>query len=459
MLKRITSVILSLIIYLTQSTTTFASSAILEQESLIEHSSTGIIFAIAIILIAAKFFHLIEKINLPPVVGELIAGIFLGNLSLIGISFFYDIHANHIIEFLSEIGVIILLFQIGLESNVSQLLKVGKEAFLVAIIGAFLPFILGTYVIGPILFSDYGSTAHLFLGASLSATSVGIAARIFKDLNKLKTQAAQIVLGAAVIDDLIGLILLAVVSSLALEGSVTMGGVGFIVFKSFAFLILSVLIGQIIAPFVGKAFAMINTGMGTKFTLAISFGLLFSALASLIGLEPIIGAFAAGLVLDPVHFKTFREPHMVEEMKEKVSFLPESKRREIGQVLSKYAHRSVEDIIEPLSLFFVPIFFVVTGMSVRLADLFNIQTILLSLVISFIAVFGKILAGLPASQGKRLVVGLAMIPRGEVGLIFASIGKGLGVVSDQLFSIIVLTVLITTVVGPVLLSNQLAKEK
>lgn len=422
------------------------------------HHLALLFLAIAGILVAAKILHLIEKIKQPPVVGELIAGIVLGNLALIGLPFFHDFQTNEIITFLAELGVIILLFQIGLESNVGQLLKVGPTALMVAIIGAVVPFVLGTYVAGPLLLPGQSLPTYLFLGASLAATSVGITARIFKDLGRMKTQAAQIVLGAAVIDDILGLVLLAVISSLAIEGSVTPLAIGFIVLKSFLFLFLSIVIGQLIAPFISKAFAMIHTGVGTKFTLAISFGLTFAAIAELIGLEPIIGAFAAGLVLDPVHFRSFREPHLIEDIKEKLTTSSAATQNKLASVLRHHADRNVEEIIEPLALFFVPIFFVVTGMSVNIANLLQPSTIILAVTITIIAILGKIVAGLPVKGSDRLTVGLAMVPRGEVGLIFAAIGQGLGVISPQIFSVIVLTVLLTTIIGPFLLSQNLQKK-
>lgn len=421
--------------------------------------SAMLFFAIAGILVGAKVLHLIEKVKQPPVVGELLAGIVLGNLALIGFSFFHDFQHNEILEFLAELGVIILLFQIGLESNVKELTKVGLTSTIVALIGAFVPFLLGTYVAGPLLLPGQSTATYLFLGASLAATSVGITARIFKDLGKMKTQAAKIVLGAAVIDDILGLVMLAVISSLVTGGDVTVVSVGLIVAKSFLFLIVSVLLGQVLAPSISRAFAMINTGVGTKFTLAISAGLFFAALAQLIGLEPIIGAFAAGLVLDPVHFKRFRDPHIVEEVKEKIADIAPELKEKISRVLHRHAERSVEDIIEPLALFFVPIFFVMTGMSVNIVTLLNPQTILTSIFITAIAIFGKVVAGLPIKGKDRLTVGLAMVPRGEVGLIFAAIGQSLGVVNDQVFSVIVMTVLLTTIIGPALLTERLRKEE
>lgn len=423
------------------------------------HHLAFLFLAIAGILFAAKFFHLIEKIKLPPVVGELIAGIVLGNLALFGFPFFHEFGQDEIVKFLAEFGVIILLFQIGLESNVKQLLKVGSSSIFVAMIGAAVPFVLGTYLVGPLLLPGQSSMTYLFLGASFAATSVGIPARILREMGQLQTRAGRIFMGATVIDDILGLVILAIISSLATTGNVTAVGAGLILGKAFAFLIGSVVIGQVLAPWISRAFTKINTGVGTKFTLAVCFGLVFAALADLINLEPIVGAFAAGLVLDPVHFKDFREPHLIEELKAKLDAISPKVHEKLAGVLRHHADKSIEDIIEPLALFFVPIFFVTTGMSVDISTLLHPQTIILSVMLAIVAIFGKVVAGLPVKGKDKWLVGFAMVPRGEVGLIFAAIGESLGVISSQVFSVIVLTVLLTTIIGPTMLSQYIHRMK
>lgn len=424
-----------------------------------ENHLAYLLLVIAVILVAAKVFHLIEKIKQPLVIGELVAGIVLGNLVLVGVDIFHNFSQEPVIEFLAEFGVILLLFQIGLESNIAELRKAGLQSLIVACIGAFAPFILGTWVVGPLLLPGQQFITYLFLGASLAATSVGITARVFKDLGYLKTKAATIVIGAAVIDDVLGLIILAVVSAMALGGDVSLISVGLILVKSVGFLLGSIIIGQFSAPWISKAFAKISTGTGTKFTVAIAFSLLFSAVAKLIGLEPIIGAFAAGLVLDHVHFKAFRAPHVVEQVNEVLAEIPAKSGEKVSKIMNKFADKSVEDTIEQLALFFVPIFFVVTGMGVSLSALFSFKILLLALGISLAAFAGKFISGLFLKGDEKFIVGLAMIPRGEVGLIFAAVGRSLNVIDDEIFSLIVAVVLITTIVGPFLLSQQLKKVK
>src|SRR3989339_1478176 len=282
------------------------------------------LFWIAVVLIAAKVSGLIERFGQPSVLGELIIGVVLGNLYLLGFHFFEPIKINTYFPFLAELGVIILLFQVGLESNISQMKKVGVRALMVATVGVILPFIFGTYIVGPWLLPGLSSNAYLFLGATLTATSVGITARVFKDLGKLQIPEAQIVLGAAVIDDVMGLIILAVVSAIVTVGAVSLGVVGWIVAKAILFLVGAVVLGQILAPILSKNFAKIHTGVAMKFSIAISFGLVMAFLAGFIGLAPIVGAFAAGLVLDPVHFKYFKDPKIVSDVKKAIEEAPEN---------------------------------------------------------------------------------------------------------------------------------------
>lgn len=417
---------------------------------------------IAGIIVAAKVFHLIQKIKQPPVVGELVAGIILGNLTLVGFGFFDALAADPIIGFLAELGVIVLLFQIGLESNVQKLAKVGFTSLGVAAIGAIVPFVLGTYVLGPVFLPDQTFAVHLFLGASLVATSMGITARVFRDLDMMQSNAGRIFLGATVIDDVVGLVILAVISSLVVSGTVSPDQIGLIVFKAFAFLTASVLLGQAVAPYISKAFAQINTGMGTKFTLVFSVGLFFAGLASALGLEPILGAFAGGLALDPVHFKDFDSAMVIDSIRDKIHNMERETRQKIEHIeedIKHHAERHVEDLIEPLALLFVPIFFVVTGMSVKISTLLDPNVILLSIAISIVAIIGKAVAGLAVPGKDRWIVGMAMVPRGEVGLIYAAVGNELNVLNSEVFSVIVLTVLITTIVGPNILTHLVKKRK
>jgi Kef-type K+ transport system membrane component KefB len=415
---------------------------------------------IAVILLAAKLASLVEKFGQPAVLGELVMGVLLGNLALVGIMLFEPIKHDPTIAFLAELGVVLLLFHIGLESNISQLRKVGVSVFLVATIGVVLPFVLGTYVVGPWLLPGQDQIAYLFLGAALTATSTGITARVFQDLGKLQSSAAQIVLGAAVVDDVIGLIILGVVSIIAVTGAVTLGIISMIVAKAILFLVGAIILGHVSAPFLGKVLSKINTGVGMKFALAVSFGLLFAYIGQqYFGLAAIVGAFAAGLVLDAVHFKFFRDPQVLEDFRECTKEANGGLKKRVEAVIDRHSHRHVEDLIEPLVFLFVPIFFVVTGMSVDLTTLLDVRILFIALAVTAVAFVGKLVAGLAVHKGSRMLVGFGMVPRGEVGLIFASIGAGLGVVSDAIFSVIVIMVIFTTLFTPPILTFLLKREQ
>ncbi|EFO81869.1 Sodium/hydrogen exchanger [Oscillochloris trichoides DG-6] len=422
--------------------------------------SVGVtLFLIAIVLVVAKLSAFLERFGQPPVLGELLAGVLLGNLYLAGITFFEPIKENQIIQFMSELGVVILLFQVGLETNIRDMARVGIRAFLVASVGVIAPFILGTYVVGPWLMPGLESHTYLFLGATLTATSVGITARVFRDLGFLQSQEARIVLGAAVIDDVMGLVILAVVSAIVTVGSVSPLDVGVIIFKALAFLTGAVLLGQVAASWLGRMLAKIHTGSGMKFTLAIAFGFIFAYIAELIGLAPIVGAFAAGLVLDAVHFESFENPRVVAEIYHEIKEHNLQNVSQIEKIMKRHAHRHVEDIIEPVGMLLTPIFFVITGMSVQITALLNPSVLMVALGFTIAAFVGKVIAGLVAGKVNKQIVGWGMVPRGEVGLIFAATGRALGVINDEIFSVIVVMVLLSTLLTPLILTAIIRRNQ
>jgi len=422
--------------------------------------SVGIDFLwIAVILMAAKLSNLVTRFGQPPVLGELLVGVVLGNLTLVGFTFFEPIETDFIIRFLAELGVFILLFQVGLESNVQKMLQVGPQAFLVACVGVIVPFILGTAVVGPLLLPDLSFNAHLFLGAVLTATSVGITARVFHDLGKLHIPEAQIVMGAAAIDDVLGLTILAVVKAIVETGHVSFTGIGWITGKAVFFLVGAISLGQLLASRLGQLLSKINPGIGMKFILAVSFGLFFAFLAENMGLAPIVGAFAAGLVLEPVHFRHFNDPTIISDINASVKDASPEVKRAVSDVLASLSRSHVQDLLQPLSYFLVPIFFVLTGMQVKLETLFNRPVLLSVSAITAAAIGGKIVAGLVAGRVNKSIIGWGMVPRGEIGLIFAATGKAMGVVSDEIFSIIVIVIMLTTILPPPILNFLLKRHK
>lgn len=423
-----------------------------------EHSSGahhfGIVFAMfALVLVAGKLGNFVEKYGQPAVIGELLAGVALSAIGYYGWDFIAEINANEIISYLAQFGALLLLFSIGLESNIKEMRKVGVRALFVALIGVVVPFVLGSFILAPIFFGDADSNARLFLGASLVATSVGITASVFRSLKLTKSRAAQTVLGAAVIDDVLGLIILAIVSALASGGELTTGLVLELALKSFGFLGGALLLGRVSAPYISKIFSKIHTGIGMKLTLAVGFALLFGYLAELFGLEPIIGAFAAGLLLDAVHFESFSDPEIIEELKYLET--DEKHGKTMAGLIKKHRHAHVEDLINSIGLIFIPVFFVYTGMQIDFGSLLQPKLYLIAIIISVFAVGAKLVAGFAAqgSRNEKMLVGFSMVPRGEVGLIFAATGAALGVLDSELFSTIVLVVIITTFISPALIKK------
>jgi Kef-type K+ transport system membrane component KefB len=413
---------------------------------------------IALLLILSKFANLVERFGQPPVLGELLIGVMLGNLALIGIQWFEPMKHNEIIEFLAELGVIILLFQVGLESNIREMRRVGVRALMVACIGVVVPFVLGTYLVGPWLLPNLSFNAYLFLGATLTATSVGITARVFRDLGTLQSSEAQIVLGAAVIDDVLGLIILAVVTAVVEVGTISVTGVGGIMLTAVVFLVGSIIIGQLMAPRIGRWLSTVHAGAGMKFAMAIGFCLLLAYFASFVGLAPIVGAFAAGLVLDAVHFHTFDDPEIAHQLRDAVQEADPHTRAVVERVADQHADRHVEHLIEPVGHLLAPIFFLVTGMNVQLETLFNPSILLIALGITVVAFAGKIMAGIVAGNVNKWLVGWGMAPRGEVGLIFAASGQALGVVTPEMFSVIIIVILLTTLLTPPVLTFLVKRE-
>lgn len=414
----------------------------------------------AIVLIVGKIGDLMEKIGQPAVLGQLLGGIVLSVLGYLGVGLMNDISASSSIAFLSALGAMLLLFSIGLESNITELSKVGVNALLVATIGVVVPFVLGTWVLGPWLFSHESTNARLFIGASLVATSVGITASVFRSLGITRTRAAQTVLGAAVIDDVFGLIVLAVVSAIVSGSDVDAMLIATLVAKSFGFLIGAILIGSFGAKYVSRFFSRISGAEGMMLSVAIGLALIFAWLAEVFGLEPIIGAFAAGLVLDAVHFERYDDPAMVADLRQ-LAFDNEQERTNVHDLIGRIRHGHVEHLVGTLNFVFVPVFFVHTGMQIDIESLLKPNLYAVALVVSIAAILGKLVAGIAARGDlhEKLLVGVSMVPRGEVGLIFAATGQRLGVLSSDLFSVIIMVVIITTFISPPLISRIGSSER
>jgi Kef-type K+ transport system membrane component KefB len=394
-----------------------------------------VLVGVALMLIAAKLGgEVVERLGQPAVLGELISGIVMGNLVLIGFSGAEPLKTDAIISALAEIGVVILLFEVGLESDIRQMMEVGWSSLIVATLGVIAPFLLG-WAVAAYFIPEESRLGHIFIGATLCATSVGITARVFKDLGKLATREARIILGAAVIDDVMGLLILAVVAG-AIKASATGAAlslieVSVIAVKALLFLVGSILLGHFAVPKLLRGAGRLET-RGVLLTLAVSFCFLLAWAASKVGLAPIVGAFAAGLVLDEVHYK------------------PHNNRKE----------RHLQELTQPISALLVPIFFVLMGLRVDLRLFGRFELLGFALALTVAAILGKQVCSLGVLEKgvNRVAIGLGMIPRGEVGLIFAGIGATLmlpntagvnePVIGPATFGVVVIMVIVTTIVTP-----------
>ncbi|MGB5197148.1 MAG: cation:proton antiporter [Candidatus Deferrimicrobium sp.] len=404
-----------------------------------EDPSIPLLLYLVVILLAAKLMgHLAVVLGQPAVLGELLAGVLLGNLHLAGVDGLDGIATDPGVDLFARIGVVVLLFEVGLESTIRDILRVGLSSFLVAVLGVAAPFALG-WLVGAWLVPEQSWHTHAFLGATLCATSVGITARVLQDIGKSRGKEARIILGAAVVDDVLGLIILAAISGsivAAAQGGAP-GGIWpqvEITLKAVGFLVGSLLLGTWITPRLFSGAARLR-GSGVLIGVSLAFCFLLSHLAGVAGLAPIVGAFAAGLILEPVHFQKFGERNI----------------------------HYLEDALRPLVELLAPVFFVQMGSKVDITAFASTEALLLALLLTVAAIAGKQVCSLGVLDRtvNRWAVGIGMIPRGEVGLIFASVGaslvlEGEKVIGATTYSAVVIMVILTTLVTPPLLKWMLA---
>jgi Kef-type K+ transport system membrane component KefB len=380
---------------------------------------TKILFHLFLMYACAKGMgELFERLKQPAVIGEIIAGILLGPylLNIVPLTEFYKV--------LAEIGVIILLFTIGLQTKVDEMMKVGGTALVVAVLGVAFPFIFG-YLYTLII--AHQTIEAMFIGAAMVATSVGITARVLADLKILDSQVAKVILGAAVIDDVIGLIVLAVVTGLG-KGALSYIKIGLVLAEAVGFILFLIIISKRVLPYFAlKALNSLKM-RNAPFVLAILLCLGLSFVSSYIDLAAIVGAFMAGMVLAEMNLE-FR--------------------------LSLKA--------ESLYDFLVPFFFVVMGMQVDLSVFTHWNIIGAALVLTLFAILGKLLGcglgALPLGWRSASLVGVGMVPRGEVGMIIASLGLSMGAISSDLYSVVIFMVVATTLLAPLILRRMIIKRQ
>lgn len=408
---------------------------------------TGVLLTLVVIYLASKLGGELSRMaDLPPVLGELVGGVLIGasalhlvvfpdsgagagdsvimsilqylnSLSLDAATSIFQTQSE-VVSVLAELGVIILLFEIGLESDLKELQKVGYQATVVACVGVAVPFAAGTA--GLLFFFHAPTIPAIFAGAALTATSIGITSKVLSEIGQLKSREGQIIVGAAVIDDILGIIVLAVVASLAKTGEVDILNVIYLIVSATVFLIGAILLGK----YFNQAFVAIANKLQTRGNLiipALIFAFFMAFVGSAIHLEAILGAFAAGLVLDET-----------------------DKRKEL------------DEQVKPIADILVPVFFVTVGAKVDLGVLNplspeNRAGLVIAIFLIVVAIIGKVVTGwsIFGQPGiNRLAVGVGMIPRGEVGLVFAGIGAASGTLDQALQAAIIIMVILTTFLAP-----------
>jgi Kef-type K+ transport system membrane component KefB len=408
---------------------------------------SGVLLSLVVIYLASKLgAEVAIKFDFPPVLGELVAGVIVGvsalhlivfpeaglsasdsgimtvlqsinHLSPATITSVFE-SQSEVISVLAEVGVIILLFEIGLESDIRQLKEVGVQAVVVACVGVAVPFAAGTA--GLMIFFHTAAIPAIFAGAALTATSIGITSKVLSELGRLKSKEGQIIVGAAVIDDVLGIIVLAVVASLAKTGEIDVVNVIYLIVSATAFLLGSILLGGVF----NKTFTRVVETLETRGNIVIPafiFAFFMAFLGNAIHLEAILGAFAAGLVLD-----------------------------------ESDARNELDELVKPIADLIVPIFFVTVGARADLGVLNpavpdNRAGLLIAAFLIVVAIFGKLVTGwvVFGQPGiNRLAIGVGMIPRGEVGLVFAGIGSASGVLGKPLEVSIIIMVIMTTFLAP-----------
>ena len=410
----------------------------------------GVLVSLVVIYFASKLGgEICSRINLPPVLGELVGGVLIG-ISAFRLLIFPEggsvaedsliinllqttaglspesaesvfSSQSEVINLLSELGVIILLFEIGLESDLKELIRVGPQAAVVAVVGVVAPFVAGT--VGLVYIFNVPIVPAIFAGAALTATSIGITAKVLAELGQLSSQEGQIIIGAAVLDDILGIVVLAVVASLVKTGEIQIANIIYLVISAGAFLIGAIVLGRLLSPYIiGLVNEMKTRGQILLTGLVFAFSL--SYIATAIHLEGILGAFAAGLILAETE-----------------------KRKEL------------EEQVIPVADILVPVFFVCVGAKTDLSVLnpavpSNREGLIIATFLILVAILGKVITGFTVfgqPDLNKIAIGVGMIPRGEVGLVFAGVGSASGALSEATEAAIIVMVITTTFVAPPLL--------
>ena len=385
---------------------------------------TFFLYLLTILLAARLMAEIAVRLNLPSVIGELMAGVILGP------SLFGWMEPNEVLKLLAEIGIILLLFQVGLETDIRRLANTGRKSIIVALGGLVVPFALG-FSLGYWAF-NLSMLVSLFIGGTLTATSIGITIRVLSDLKRQQEKEGQIVLGAAVLDDILGVVLLALLYEFSIGGGINMINASKVLIFVGTFFILAPIAAKLISLLINR-YDSVSEIPGLIPTTMVSLVLFFAWLAHEVGAPELLGGFAAGLALSRRFFLPFG----------------------IALRANKVFSNRIEGEMRPIIQLFTPIFFVMVGLSLNLREIDWSSPFIWSFSLLFftVAVIGKFSGALfiKESWKMRMMVGLAMVPRGEVGLIFAELGRVSNIFNNEIYAGMVIVIALTTILPPLIM--------
>jgi Kef-type K+ transport system membrane component KefB len=410
-----------------------------------------IILWLVIFIVFSRLLSIVKKIGLPLVVGEILSGIIIGILGDLGIKTFQNIEHSIIIKFLAELGAIFLMFEIGLESKFSDLKKNFKKGFSVAIVGTILTGGIG-YLISAYIIPNPTLGRNLLFIVIIAATATGISARTFKDMQIISTKEVKIVLVASIIDELISIFCFGIISAMLIDTVFNLMSLTVSLLQVLAFFIFAISFGHYITPFLTRWSIKIHAGINMKIGVLLFCCFSLSWIAHVSGLASVIGAFIAGLVLDEIYFVSYSKSNFfikLREIKDKIN--DNNIEQELNEIITHQESKNLEELIKPLSHLFVPVFFIYIGIMLNIRELFNIQTLFITITILLLSFMGRIISGycINNPQLNKVLIGLGMTPVGEAGLIFAIFGKNYGIISDNVLVSIVSVLVLSAIITPI----------
>lgn len=408
---------------------------------------------LVIFIFLSRSLSFVKKIGIPIAVGEILAGIILGQLDYFGIDLFTPAEHHTIIQFLAELGAIILMFEIGLESKFSDLKKNFKRGIKLAVIGSILTFI-GGFAVSWLLIKEQHLLLNLLMGVICAATATGISAKIFKEMGLLHTKEIKIVLVSSILDELISILCFGVISVMLITRTLGFTVVSLSLAQALVFFIFAAIFGRWITPLITKWSTKIHAGINMKLGVLLIICFFFSWFAHILGLAFVVGSFIAGLILDEVYFKTFSRSNFLIQLRTLAAQVPDDKLRgQLNQTIHHQEGQTIKELLKPIAHLFIPIFFINIGMMLNIPDLLNQRTLILTFALLGISFFGRILSGYFVREKNinHLILGLGLTPIGEAGLIFASFGKEAGLIDERVLSAIVSAVVIAAIITPILI--------